>query len=183
MTEIILFDKKQVQKNSEYIAIDLQELEKYAKNKTYQEFVNIGDQKIGSKAIFEWFKVEYFSLWWFVFPTIYPKLTEAALFIDRLLLFLEKSDAHKITLKGCYDKKNLVEKICKIKNIQFQISSKNNIVSSLQNSSKTKLKKLAYKRSTNDKHKKRINLFNKKRILSKSSKRLCSINISRNISP
>ena len=84
MTHAIIYDLKPESKNSNFLEIDFNELEKYGKRKTRSEFIDISDKLVENKKLNEWFKVDDISLWWFVFPTIYPICNDAGFFIDCL---------------------------------------------------------------------------------------------------
>ena len=80
MTHAIISELIPTSKNLNFIEIDFNELEKYGKRKTRTEFIDISDKIIGNKKLNEWFEVNGISLWWFVFPTIYPICNDAGYF-------------------------------------------------------------------------------------------------------
>ncbi len=67
MTYAIIYDFKPKSRNSNFLEIDFNELEKYGKRKTRSKFIEISDKIIGNKKLNEWFAVDDISLWWFVF--------------------------------------------------------------------------------------------------------------------
>jgi len=161
MTHVIIYDLKPKLKNSKFLEIDFSDLEKYGKRKTRSEFIDISDKIIGNKKLNEWFKINDFSMWWFVFPTIYPICNDAGFFIDCLESFIDKNKITVIELKGGFDKKSLIEQICNSKKIKFKMNNLDILSFSIKKSSKNKIKKLAHAKITSKKHTHRLEKFTK----------------------
>jgi len=101
---VALYEKKENKKsNSEYMEIDLGDLELYGKFKHGQDFLKIPSSKILNKTIIEWYQINDTSFWWFILPLIHPKYKEAILFIDRLFSLIQKHTVKSIHLYDCYD--------------------------------------------------------------------------------
>ena len=109
MTHAIISELIPTSKNLNFIEIDFNELEKYGKRKTRTEFIDISDKIIGNKKLNEWFEVNGISLWWFVFPTIYPICNDAGYFIDCLESFIDKNKITSMELKSGFDKLDLIK--------------------------------------------------------------------------
>jgi len=161
LTIATIYDKKSKKLVSkEHIEIDLEDLENYGNFRHAAEFVKFPSQKIDGKTILEWFEVEGTSYWWFAAPILHPKYNEAVLFINRLLSFIEEKSIKSIKLRGIFDKTELIKQIVKEKNIKLEISSE--YYSYLvKNHVKNLVKKSVYKKTFNDKIKKRNTVFRK----------------------
>lgn len=159
MTEAIIYDIKPSSKNSNFLEIDFNELEKYGKRKTRNEFIDISDRIIGNKKLNEWFEINEISLWWFVFPTIYPICNDAGFFIDCLQSFIDKNKITTIELKGGFDKLSLIKQICDSKKITLKINNLNKLSFSIKKSSKNKIKKYAHAKITSKKYKIRVRKY------------------------
>ena len=169
MKILALYDQKENKlKSANYLEVDLDELNKYGNNLHTEEFSEIPSLKIDDKTILEWFSVDNFSYWWFVYQTIYPKFQEVTLFIDRLLSLIEDHLPNLIRLYGIYDKLEIIKQICEIKNISLVVSSRGKSFFSLKTIPKKIVKKIAYKKITKDKTHKRIRCFSDKEFLKKS---------------
>ncbi len=161
MTHAIIYDLKPESKNSNFLEIDFNELEKYGKRKTRSEFIDISDKLVENKKLNEWFKVDDVSLWWFVFPTIYPICNDAGFFIDCFESFIDKNKITVIELKGGYDKLSLITQICALKKIELKTNNLDKLSFSIKQSSKNKIKKLAYSTITSKKHTTRLEKYTK----------------------
>lgn len=162
MTIVALYEKKENKKsNSEYMEIDLGDLEFYEKFKHGQDFLKIPSSKIANKTIMEWFQINGISFWWFILPIIHPKYKEAILFIDRLFSLIKKHAVKSIHLYGCYDKISIIEEICSLKEIEFKIKTKNHYSFKMKQFVKKNAKKSMYKKITKEKRAKRIRCYRK----------------------
>ena len=161
MTRVVIYDLKPETKNPNILEIDFNELEKYGKRKTRSEFIDISDKLIDNKKLNEWFEINNISLWWFVFPTIYPICNDAGFFIDCLESFIDKNKITIIELKGGYDKLSLITQICDSKKIKLKVDNLDKLLLSIKQSSKNKIKKLAHAKITSKKHAKRLEKYTK----------------------
>ncbi len=161
MTHAVIYNLKPESKNPNFLEIDFNELEKYGKRKTRSEFIDISDKLIGEKKLNEWFEINDISLWWFVFPTIYPICNDAGFFIDCLESFIDKNKITIIELKGGYDKLSLIKQICDSKKIKLKINNLNKFSFLIKQSSKNKVKEFAHAKITSKKHKTRLEKFSK----------------------
>ena len=159
MTHVIIYQSIPHSKNLNFIETDFNELEKYGKRKTRTEFVNISDKIIGHKKLNEWFEINGISLWWFVFPTIYPICNDAGFFIDCLESFIDKNRITSIELKSGFDKLSLIKQICESKKIKLKINNFDYRLFSIKQYSKNKIKKLAYAKITSKKHQNRVKQY------------------------
>ena len=169
MTYAVIYDFKPKTNNSNFIEIDFNELEKYGKRKTRSEFIDISNMTIANKKLNEWFAVNDISLWWFVFPTIYPICNDAGFFIDCLQSFIDKNKITTIELKGGYDKLSLIKQICNSKKIELKINNFDKFSFSLKNSSKNKIKKLTHAKITTKKHSSRLQKYKKSKFFDQLS--------------
>ena len=161
MTTVSLFEKKENKKStSDYLEIDLDDLEAYKKFQHGNEFLKIPSQKIANKTIMEWFGVNNISFWWFIAPIIHPRYKEAILFVDRLTSFLEKNSVKQLQLYGCYDKISIIQQICKLKNVKLKLNSKDQHSFKIIQFAKKKVKGSMYKKISKEKLMKRLKCYN-----------------------
>ncbi|MGI0021941.1 MAG: CDP-glycerol glycerophosphotransferase family protein [Nitrososphaeraceae archaeon] len=147
---------------NDYIEIDLIDLESFGDYEEHIEFSKTSRKTVGKKTIIEWFAVNNISFWWFIYPVIYPKFNEAALFINRFFSFLDRYSIKTIKLHGNYDKLDIIKEICEVKNIQFKISKKY-FLFVIKKLAENLVKKAVYKKITTQKHKKRLNCYTHKK--------------------
>ena len=159
MTHAIIYDKKPTSTNPNFIEIDFLELEKYGKRKTRNEFIDYSDVTIGNKKLNEWFEIDGISLWWFVFPTIYPICNDAGFFIDCFESFIEKNKIKTIEVRGGFDKLSLIKQICTLQNISLKINNIEKFSFSTKKFSENKIKKYAHEKTTLKKHEMRIKQY------------------------
>jgi hypothetical protein len=139
------------------LKISLDDLESYGDYEEHSEFSLISNTIVGNKTVSEWFSYdEKNSMWWFIYPTIYPKFNEAALFIDRFLNFLEQNPTQIIQLHGNFEKLSIIEKICSQKNIKLKINQKNYLKYQISKIIKNTSKSYFYNRITNKKSRMRL---------------------------
>jgi hypothetical protein len=159
LTHAIISELIPTSKNLNFIEIDFNELEKYGKRKTRTEFIDISDKIIGNKKLNEWFEVNGISLWWFVFPTIYPICNDAGYFIDCLESFIDKNKITSMELKSGFDKLDLIKQICFSKKIKLKINNFSYTSFLIKQYSKNKIKKFAHAKITSTKHQKRLKKY------------------------
>jgi hypothetical protein len=138
--------------------LDLDMLESFGNYEEHIDFNHFSDLIIDQKKISEWFSYDGISYWWLIHPTIYPKYNEICNFIDKFLIFLDHNHIEKIVLHGNFDKKHIIQQICFQKKIILETSNSKNF--SIKNKSKF-IKKIAYKKISEKKKKKRLKLFKK----------------------
>lgn len=148
---------------NDYIEIDLIDLESFGDYEEHIEFSKTSRKTVGKKTIIEWFAANKMSFWWFIYPVIYPKFNEAALFINRFFSFLDRHSINTIKLYGNYDKLVIIKEICKVKNIHLEISLTKHLLFIIKQLAENLVKKTAYKNITTQKHKKRLNCYTHKK--------------------
>lgn len=116
---------------------------------------------IGNKTLLEWFSIDDYSAWWLVAPIIHPRFKEATRFIDRIFSIVKKFNVTSFKLESYFDKKILVEQICKSKGISFEISNSSYNVYLSKQKLKNLTKKTGYKKINKQKSKKRLDLYKK----------------------
>lgn len=116
------------------------------------------------KSIPDLFAYEDFSLWWFMHPTIYPKIKQFINFIMKFNEFLEKEKPTKIKIHDDFTTFDIIKQICKNKNIKFEFSMFRYSSFRISNMILQKLQKYRYEKITRMKINNRKILFNKKNI-------------------
>lgn len=161
MKILILYTNKNNKKNStNFKEIDLTDLELIgSKHDPIHEFIKFPSMKINDKTILEWFEEKGISYWWFVYQTIFPKYKNGIQFIDQFLIYLEKYHPEKLILCGCFDKLDIIQQICHLKNIKLIKSKQKYLTFLLTKYFKSLVKKRMYKKITMRKQKKRLSCF------------------------
>lgn len=141
----------------------MNDLEGFGNYKHGSEFLEIPSKKIGKKSILEWFLIDDFSSWWLVAPIIHPKFKEMTRFIDRIFSLFEKYDITSIKLESFFDRADIIEQICRQKNIQFSISKSDYLLFLKKQKIKNSFKKYGYKKITQQKIQNRLSVFKTKK--------------------
>lgn len=148
---------KTISKNC--MEIDLNDLEAYGDYEEHKEFARVSYKNVNDRTIVDWFSYDNESAWWLIYPTIYSRFNEAALFVDRFLAFLEKNNIETIRLHDNFEKLSIISQICKIKNIKLEINKKHFISFKIFQYLLNKIKPIIYKRITINKCKKRLKCY------------------------
>ena len=151
------YEKKSSKSNSvNLLEIDMNDIESYGDYEEHIEFSKFSHTVIGNKSLTEWLSFGENSAWWLIYPTIYPKFNEAASFIDRFERFLENHQIQVLRLHGNFDKLSIIEQICKIRNIKFEIVLKDYFIYKVHLLIHNKIKPFVYKKITHKKTKLRL---------------------------
>jgi len=162
MMKLILYNKKENKKSSStIIELDLEDLETYKSFKANPDFLDFPQKMIGNKSLLEWYSYGNFSYWWFINPILSPKFNEITLFLDRLENCVNLHHIKKIELKGSFDKLSIIQEFCELKNIALNINKKLKLKFSLNSVSRKNSKKLYYKKITQKKYQKCLEIFKK----------------------
>lgn len=124
----------------------------------------IEKSSIMGKSIPDLFAYQDFSLWWFIHPTIYPKIKQSISFIIKFNEFLEKEKPTKIKIFNDFTFFDIIKQICKNKNIKFEFSLLRYFQFRISNMILEKGQKYRYEKITNTKINNRKILFNRKNI-------------------
>jgi len=123
---------------------------------------NLEKEIIDQEKISEIFKLYDVSLWWFIFPTVYPAIQKSINFIVAINELIEKVKPTSIEIVGEFDKYEIFQQICKNKNILLVTSNfLNHKILKLK--VYEKLQHLRYNFIFRQKNKKRIKIFKKKK--------------------
>jgi len=144
------------------LELDLNDLESFGNYTHGKEFLEIPSTLVGKKTLLEWFYIDDYSSWWLVAPIIHPKFKEATRFIDRIFSLIEKFSVTSIKLEAFFDKSNIVQNICKLKGISFEISRSDYFSFTQKQRLKNSVKKLRYKKITKKKWEKRLDVYNRR---------------------
>jgi hypothetical protein len=158
--ELHLYQKKGTKLFSkEKIEIDSEDLESFSFSHV-KDYLEITSKVINGKNILEWFSFKNISYWWFVSPLIHPKYKEGIIFIEKFISIIDKYNPEKIYVKGCFDKLDIIDQICKMKQIKLQIDY-SYCTYKIKNKTKNIIQKSRYKKITLDKEKLRCNCYGK----------------------
>jgi len=118
--------------------------------------------KIQNKKLPDLFNYQDFSLWWFIHPSIYPEMQKTINFIVKFDEFLEKERPDKVQIKDDFGMFDIINQICKKKEIKFEYSKRDFIKFKTINEIKIKAQKNRYLHITKKKIKNRKELYFKK---------------------
>jgi hypothetical protein len=124
-------------------------------------FLNdIENKKFAGEKLSEIFKYSNTSLWWFIYPTIFPSIQRTINFISAIVELIEKIKPTSIELAGEFDKYDIFKQICQNKNIQ--LFTPNLIFKNSKSKIKEKLQRIRYRKIFVQKTKNRLSLFKRK---------------------
>jgi hypothetical protein len=115
--------------------------------------------KIQNKFTYEHFIYQDYSLWWFIYPTIFPTIKKIINFIDEFEKIVVKKNFTHVRVVGEFDKLSLIKQICIKHNIQFSFSSSQYLKYKSKTKLISKIQKNRFKNITETKIKIRKNLF------------------------
>lgn len=127
MKKIVLTDDLASASPDGTTMIDSKELLQFAKDEdllfnSLAEFMNkIPPQAVGGKSVKEWFRLRDHSLWWFAHSALAPRIDEHIRFIIAFENMLDALRPDVIDMQGFYDRADLVQQICKKKNVRVSI--------------------------------------------------------------
>lgn len=117
---------------------------------------------IGKKKLPELFEYDGFSLWWFMHPTIYPKIKKIINFILKFVEYIDEFKPTKIIIESDFSMFDIICQICKRKNIKFDYSKHQYLKFEKLNKIKNFVQKYRYKSITNKKITYRKKLYKQK---------------------
>ena len=162
--EIKICEKKRFEKKySNYIEIDLLDLETYYDWKETEVYSDIPSQKIGGKSLIEWFALDNVSYWWLISANIFPRFNEGVLFVERLSNLIKDKNPSCIIVESFFDKYPIIEQICKKNNIQLKINLKKKILFDFKRKLISHLKPFRYKKILKNKEKNRLSYYKLKK--------------------
>jgi len=134
-----------------------------AQKNTNEIFDRIEKQIVEGKKLYELFRYDDVSLWWFIHPTIYLSLKEAISFIDSFQEILKGKNIEKINVIGDFNKLSLIQQICKKHHIKVSHSVIPYIKFQIFKWITRKIQPSRYKRITKKKHHDRLQHFKNKK--------------------
>ena len=119
-------------------------------------------EKCFGKQLPELFSYQDFSLWWLILPSLTYSIIDAINFIDKIEIFLKKTNPESVKIIGNFEKFYLVKQICEKNNIDFDYAKSSFLKYSIKNKLKMELRKKYYLKILQKKFKKRLDLFENK---------------------
>ena len=115
------------------------------------------------KNFLNFFAYNDLSLWWFIYPTIFPPIQRAINFIIKFNEFLDSNEITSITIKDDFEKLSLIHQICEQKKIELRITKSSYLRFLFSNKIRNKLKRIKYQKVFSDKYSKRLSLYESNR--------------------
>ena len=163
--KIVIYGKKSHIKNNKLFVsdIDFQMPFGYDSFKIPIDKLNeIEECLISGKKIPELFQYSDFSLWWFIHPTIFPKIKQEISFIIKFQELLDKVKPSEIKIHDDFMYYNSIKQICTKKKIPFSFSNSHFLKYKISTFLIDKLNNFRYKLILKNKIKKRKNLSKNK---------------------
>jgi glycosyltransferase involved in cell wall biosynthesis len=163
----LIYGSKKGNSNSDLIFITKHDLnapsEVSAQKNTNEIFDKIEKQIVEGKKLYELFRYDDVSLWWFIHPTVYLSLKEATSFIDSFQEVLKDKDPKEIKVIGDFSKLSLIQQICKKYNIKVSHSTLQYLKFQIVKWFTKQIQPYRYKRITQRKIQSRIQHFKNKK--------------------
>lgn len=121
----------------------------------------IEKSKLNNIHVYEKFQYEDFSLWWFMYPTIFPTFKKIINFIDKFENIINIHKPQSVKIVSEFDKLTLIKKICSKHNIPIKYSKSQNIKFQTRTKFILKMQKKRFENITTRKNEIRKNLFEK----------------------
>ena len=122
----------------------------------------IQESKINKNSILELFEYGNTSLWWFLYPTLFPKIKTTILFLKNFNKFLDEKNPSIVIINNNFNYFEIICQICKIKKIPLKFSKKNYMKFKIKEKIII-LDKIRHEKIFSQKIKTRKNLFKKNR--------------------
>ena len=83
------------------------------------------DTIINKNSILEILQYGNTSLWWFLYPTLFPKIKTTILFLNNFNKFLDEKKPSLVIINNNFNYFEIISQICNIKKIPIKFSQKN----------------------------------------------------------
>lgn len=123
---------------------------------------DIEKQIVLGKKIPELLKYSDVSLWWYIYPSIFPAIKKTINFIEKFNDLIIDKNPNKIKLVGEFDKLSLIKQICKQKKIKLDYSKSMHLKFLMYRWLVKKTQKYRFRKITLEKSRKRIQIFKNK---------------------
>ncbi len=123
----------------------------------------IENARIDGEKISHMFHYSDLSLWWFLYPSIFPSIKRTVNFIEKFEQIISEIKPRKLTIKGEFENLKLIKNICDKERIGFSYSKERYFKYLISRWLFSKFKKLRFKQVTKKKNKTRIELFKSKK--------------------
>jgi CDP-glycerol glycerophosphotransferase (TagB/SpsB family) len=162
---IVVFGERS-DKNDHYLYVKEEDFQILAGEESFgiplEQLMKIEKSKINSKSFLEYFSFSDFSFWWFLHPTIYPKIKKSINFIQKFQDFLIEKNPSKVIVNNNFLNLDLIEQICKKHNVELEKNFSSNIKNKIFNSFRNNLQEKRYQKIYSKKIKKRKSIFHSK---------------------
>ena len=159
----LVYGNKKVKLNQDSIYIDKTDL-LIPTGKTFHELPvfllnEIEKKKILGKEVYRQFQFSDFSLWWFIYPTIFTTFARTIFYIIKLEEMIDNKKPNVIEIVGEFDKLQLIRQICAKRKIVVNYSRLGYFRHLLQKKIKDVIQPFRYRSITRSKIKQRLDLF------------------------
>ena len=166
MSKKVIFGKES-QDNGETIFISGQDFQSPPLGDEYsklaiEELNKLKDLKFQNIPFPKLFVYKEDSLWWFIFPQIFPILANTLSFVTNFSKFLDEINPESIKVTQDYSRLSIITQICAKKNVKLSYSPLDLMKYQLQNKIKSKIKNFGLKFVTWKKIRKRRSIYFKK---------------------
>ena len=121
----------------------------------------IESSRIGSKSVPELFKIDDYSMWWFLHPIIFPFVAKSVNFIIKFETLIDRSNPDSIHLDGEFEKFDIIKEICLKHHLKFSYSKKKFFKFRLVSKFISIFQCIRYRKLTEKKYNERLKQFQK----------------------
>lgn len=125
---------------------------------------DIQNRKIEGEEVYKLFSYQDFSMWWFLYPTIFPSINRILNFIIQFEKMLDKYSPTEIKVVKEIEKLEIIKEICQSKKIKIKFSTKERLVFSLKKKIGDMTKKYYYSHVFKIKRKNRLSIIKSEEI-------------------
>ncbi|MEX1053805.1 MAG: hypothetical protein WEC35_05330 [Nitrosopumilaceae archaeon] len=162
----IIYGSKEIKTNKNVIWLNENELNIPFGNEAYAQPLavlnEIEQRVINGTKVFSLFKYSDISLWWFIYPTIFPAMKRSLNFLVKFEEIINEKKPTIIRIRGEFDKLKLIKQICDHKKIQIRYSNSQYFGFLIKKWFKFKIEPFRFQYITLKKYKKRLSLFKSK---------------------
>ncbi|MCV0430374.1 CDP-glycerol glycerophosphotransferase family protein [Nitrosopumilus sp.] len=164
---IVIFGEKSAENNS-ILYVKEEDFQILAGEESFgnplEFLMGIEKSKINSKSFLENFQFSDFSLWWFIHPSVYPKIKKCINFIEKFEEFLSEKKPSKIIVSENFSNIDLIEQISHKHRIKLEKNFSTNIKNKFFNKFKPTFQNNRYQKIHSKKTEKRKTMFQSKSI-------------------
>jgi hypothetical protein len=124
-----------------------------------EELKRIQKSSLTGKRIPDLFAYKNISLWWFIYPTLFPQFKKTVNFITKFIEYADQIRPSAIRVADDFNNFDIIKQVCNKKNIRLEYSKSSFLKFKIRDKLIRYVQRYRYKKITKLKIKKRKNLF------------------------